>query len=185
MTSSSDGKRFRAIAWTAAAFFSLGAFLGVLAGVGSMPPPRETVVGPRRWWSILSRPRAAAASAVLSAVKAPDARRTESAAGTRFFCGVAVGDTMAAVDGRCVGFAVRGDFRWRLDDEPGDGVLFEARCDEMRADFRGEYGSQESAYPCFGVGGVRMPGGGDGVEATKVTMLRFREKKIVIKKEVR
>lgn len=54
----------------------------------------------------------------------------------------------------------------------GDGVRFWDRC-AIRADFRGEYGSQLSAKPCFGVGGVWMPEAGDGVEAASSSISAF------------
>lgn len=47
----------------------------------------------------------------------------------------------------------------------GEGVRLFARL-AMRADLRGEYGSQESSKPCFGVVGVWMPEAGDGVLGT-------------------
>lgn len=57
------------------------------------------------------------------------------------------------------------------EDEPGDGVRAFARFSEMRADLRGEYGSHESLYPCFGVSGVRTLPGGEGVEQDIVAMV--------------
>jgi hypothetical protein len=79
--------------------------------------------------SILSMPRAAAAVAVPSEVKAPDERRDECIAGSCFFCGDALGETMAALEVVDLLFlAVRGDRRRFLEAEAGDGVLAAARC---------------------------------------------------------
>lgn len=85
----------------------------------------------------------------------PDARRTESMLGRRFFIGETAG-------------VAKEDFveEW-VDwcEERGEGVRLVDCCRaEMRADLRGEKGSQESQYPCLGVPGVRTLPGGEGVE---------------------
>lgn len=70
------------------------------------------------------------------AVHVVAARRTESMAGSRLFCGDAPGVEKIFDDGlRAVDLWTAG---------PGDGVRALARFSEMRADLRGEKGSQES-----------------------------------------
>lgn len=61
-----------------------GVFWGVLAGVGSNP---AAAAADARLVFLAPKPSTAAAVAVLSTVKDPDARRVESMAGIRFFGG--------------------------------------------------------------------------------------------------
>jgi hypothetical protein len=82
-------------------------------------------------------PSESAALAVPSAVRVPEERRTESIAGRRFFLGEVAGVEKVADDLRDVRV-----MEW--EEARGDGVRLVARWDEMRADFLGEKGSQES-----------------------------------------
>ena len=142
MGSSSAAKRLRAKDLMDAAVFSLGGFCGVLEGVGSMPVAREMdVAGARDASFAWLRPSAAAALAVLSAVRVPDTRRDDSAAGWGFLRGDGTGETMAASLLRVlIAFlVVRGDVGcWREREVCGEGVRFAVRWEEIRADLRGE-----------------------------------------------
>lgn len=83
--------------------------------------------------------RESMASAVLLAVKAPEARRTESMLGRRFFIG-----EVAGVEKEVEGL-VADCFGWCWRAERGEGVRLVDCCrEEMRADLRGEKGSHES-----------------------------------------
>jgi hypothetical protein len=119
--STSVWKRFRAIDLIFVVVFSFGGFWGVLEGVGSIPPARlaDDLVG--RWVVDFSSPSEVAACE-LSAKREPEARRTASIAGWRFFVGEGIGEAAACLFDF---FTVRGDCG--LMREPfGDGVR--ARC---------------------------------------------------------
>jgi len=86
--SAPEPNRLRATARDAASVFASGCLRGVLAGVGSIWVSEEAVwksLGFRCDWGLGVMPKAPAALAVLLEVKVPEARRTESMAGVRFF----------------------------------------------------------------------------------------------------
>lgn len=78
-----------------AAVFVFGAFWGVFDGVGSMCDAaceRATVAGP--WLADSAIPKAAAACAVLSAVKLPETRRLVSTGACRLLRGEDAGEVL-------------------------------------------------------------------------------------------
>lgn len=119
---------------------------GVLAGVGSIPTARgaaeedDVVALVGFGCKVGPIPRRSAALAVPSAVRVPEALRTESMAGMRFFRGDVAGVEKESDDFR--------EARVLCDDEGecawGEGVRLFARRDERRADFLGEKGSHGS-----------------------------------------
>lgn len=125
--SSSEPKRLR-LKVSISAWPVPAGFRGVLVGVRSMLAEDEAVAFDVEGSDLGFRPKAAAALAVPSAVKGPDARRTESAAGWRFFLGDISGDSWSAR-------FLRGDDGWR--EARGEGVLLVLRS-EILADLRGE-----------------------------------------------
>lgn len=140
-----------------AGFFSVGAFLGVLAGVGSMPVEREIVE--LAVWRV-----EALSSMSRDLEKLWEGPSKAIAADMRdFFFGDSNGDTMPADDDVWVRVVFAGPKGSGLEVElRGGGVL--VRWAEMRADLRGENGSQPSPNPCLGVGGVCILPGGEGVD---------------------
>ena len=136
----------------------MGAFLGVLAGVGSMPVVREMVALAVRRAEVLS-----SAPSEGAALEGPGTDSAQSSTDVRaFFLGDSKGETMPADDDAWDRVVLEGPKGSGFEEElRGGGVLLELRCAEMRADLRGEKGSQWSPNPCLGVGGVcSLPGGG-------------------------
>jgi hypothetical protein len=116
-------------------------FRGVLLGVGSIVAGRDAEARDFCAESSAFRPRAAAALAVPSAVRDPEARLTESAAGWRFFCGDGIGEPEAELSRSSP--VLRGERILRKCDARGEGVRFVSRC-EILADLRDGQGSQVS-----------------------------------------
>lgn len=133
----SPANKLRATERTLASVTPSGCLRGVLAGVGSIPVVREAEEDVEATAGFCCElepiPRRSAAFAVPSAVKAPEALRTESMAGMRFFRGEVAGVEKESDDFRDARVLCE-----EGEDEWGEGVRLFARWDEMRADFLGE-----------------------------------------------